>query len=197
MKHKKIDLQEPIYELQADEKPRQHYFIDLFYDVDDDNIQKFAESFCGLKKGQQWVYGGSSEKLLFDPYTPTYLIKLFSCLQAQTRRIAYWESIFKSKQEARKKKIVDFMDTFLDDVVDSTSELKITENEINYDDSRPHLKAGGKRDIATARKTNWEILKDLGDIEDPATKVDVNADVDTTIQNDKWAELAEAYRNGR
>ena len=191
MEHKKITLQEPIYELQDKEKPRQHYFIDLFYNVDDDNIQKFAESFCGLKKGQKWVYGGSSETLLFDPYTPTYLIKLFSCLQAQTRRTAYWESIFKSKQEARKKKIVDFMDTFMEDVIDSTSELKVTENEINYDDSRPHLKAQGKNHISSARKTNWDILKDLGDIEDPAQKHKVEAE--TTIESKGVDNLLEAF----
>ena len=191
MEHKRIELQEPIYELQKEEKPRQHYFIDLFYEVEDDNIKKFAESFEGLKKGQTWVYGRSTEKLLFDPYTPTYLIKLFSCLQAQTRRTAYWESIFKSKQESRKKKVTDFMDTFLDDVIDSTSDLKVTENEINYDDSRPHLKAQGKNHVSSARKTNWEILKDLGDIEDRAQKHEVEAN--TKVEHQNVDNLLEAF----
>ena len=191
MEHKRIELQEPIYELQKEEKPRQHYFIDLFYEVEDDNIKKFAESFEGLKKGQTWVYGRSTEKLLFDPYTPTYLIKLFSCLQAQTRRTAYWESIFKSKQESRKKKVTDFMDTFLEDVIDSTSDLKVTENEINYDDSRPHLKAQGKNHVSSARKTNWEILKDLGDIEDRAQKHQVEAN--TKIEHQNVDNLLEAF----
>lgn len=191
MEYKKIDLQEPIYELQADEKPKQYYFIDLFFNVEDDNIKNFAESFCGLKKGQEWAYSGQTEVLKFDPFSPSHLIKLFSCLQAQSRRTAYWESIFKSKQEARKKKIVDFMDSFMDDVIDSTSDLKVTENEINYDDSRPHLKAKGKNHISSARKTNWDILKDLGDIEDPAQKHKVEAE--TTIESKGVDNLLEAF----
>jgi hypothetical protein len=191
MDYKKIELQEPIDEIQEGETPKQHYFVDLFYDVEDDNIKKFAESFEGLKKGQTWVYERSTEKLLFDPYTPTYLIKLFSCLQAQTRRKAHWANIFESKKEARKKKIIDFMDTFLDDVIDSTSDLKVTENEINHDGSRPHLKAQGKNHISSARKTNWEILKDLGDIEDPAQKHKVEAE--TSIESQSIDNLLEAF----
>ena len=191
MEYNKIDLQEPIYELQKDEKPKQHYFVDLFYQVEDDNIRSFANSFCNLKKGQEWTYSGQTEILKFDPFSPSHLIKLFSCLQAKTRRDAYWESIFKSKQEARKKRITDFMESFMEDVIDSTSDLKVTENEINYDDSRPHLKAQGKNHISSARKTNWEILKDLGDIEDPAQKHKVEAD--TTIAYEGVDNLLEAF----
>lgn len=199
MKHKKIKLQEPIYELQQDEKPKQHYFVDLYYEVENDNINDFAESFTGLKKGQEWVYSGSSATLLFEPYAPTYLIKLFSCLQVKKRRDEYWKDMFKSKTAKRKRKITEYMDTFADDVMESTSELKVTENEIKYDDSRPHLKAGGKRDIATARKANWDILKDLGDIEDPTKKLDVNAEIDaeTRLDNPGLNKIAEAYLNGR
>ncbi len=191
MEYNKIDLKEPIYELQQDEKPKQHYFVDLFYEVEDDNIKKFAESFNGLKKGQKWAYSGQTEILQFDPFSPSHLIKLFSCLQALTRRTAYWESIFKSKQESRKKKVTDFMDTFLDDVIDSTSDLKVTENEINYDDSRPHLKAQGKNHVSSARKTNWEILKDLGDIEDRAQKHEVEAN--TKVEHQNVDNLLEAF----
>lgn len=195
MEYKKIELQDPIYELQTEEKPKQHYFIDLFYGVEDDNIKKFAESFCGLKKGQEWAYSGQTEILKFDPFSPSHMIKLFSCLQAQTRRTAYWESIFKSKQEARKKKITDFMDTFTDDVIESTSELKVTENEINYDDARPHLKAQGKNYVSSARKTNWEILKDLGDIEDRTQKHKVESE--TIIESKGVDNLLEAFHESK
>lgn len=197
MDYKKIALQEPIDEIQKEETPKQHYFLDLFYDVEDDNLTAFYKSFEGLDKGDTWEYGGCTEILQFKPFSFSHFKNLGCCLQYLIRRKAHWANIFDSKKEARKKRIVDFMDTFMEDVIDSTSELKVTENEINYDDSRPHLKAQGKNHISSARKTNWEILKDLGDIEDPTKKLDVNADVDTTIQNDKWAELAEAYRNGR
>ena len=194
MEYNKIKLQEPIYELQTDEKPKQHYFIDLYYGVEDDNIKNFAKSFHGLKKGQRWTYSGQTEILKFDPYSPSHLIKLFSCLQARTRRTAYWDSIFKSKREKRKKKITDFMDSFTDDLIDSTNELKVTDNEINYDDSRPHLKAQGKNHISSARKTNWEILKDLGDIEDPSKNINLNNDVTFTDKsNELFTDELEDY----
>ena len=170
MDYKKIELQEPIDEIQKGETPKQHYFLQLFYDVDNDNLTKFYKSFDGLDKGDIWEYSGCTERLQFKPFAQSTFRNMGGCLQYLVRRKAHWTSIFESKKENRKKKVVDFMDTFLDDVVESTIELKGTEDEIKYDDSRPHLKAQGKNYISSARKTNWEILKDLGDIEDPTQR---------------------------
>ena len=191
MDYKNIDLQEPIDEIQKEETPKQHYFVDLFYDVDDDNLTAFFKSFDGLDKGDKWVYGGCEETLKFKPFAQSTFRNLGCCLQYKKRRKAHWADIFESKKESRKKKIIDFMDTFLDDVVESTSDLKVTENEINYDDSRPHLKAQGKNHISSARKTNWDILKDLGDIEDPAQKHKVEAE--TTIESKGVENLLEVF----
>ena len=191
MDYKKIDLQEPIDEIQEDETPKQHYFLDLFYEVEDDNLTAFFKSFEGLDKGDLWEYGGCTETLKFKPFSFSHFKNLGCCLQYLVRRKAHWTSIFESKKELRKKKIVDFMDTFLDDVVESTSDLKVTENEINYDDARPHLKAQGKNYISSARKTNWEILKDLGDIEDPAQKHKVESE--TKIEHQGVENLLGAF----
>ena len=191
MDYKNIELQEPIDEIQKEETPKQHYFVDLFYDVEDDNLTAFFKSFEGLDKGDTWVYGGCEEILQFKPFAQSTFRNLGCCLQYKKRRKAHWTHIFESRKEARKKRIVDFMDTFMDDVIDSTSELKVTENEINYDDSRPHLKAQGKNHISSARKTNWDILKDLGDIEDPAQKHKVEAE--TTIESKGVDNLLEAF----
>ena len=191
MDYKKIDLQEPIDEIQEGETPKQHYFVDLFYDVDDDNLTAFYKSFDGLNKGDKWEYSGCTTTLEFKPFAQSTFRNLGCCLQFLKRRKAHWNSIFESKKELRKKKIVDFMDTFMEDVIDSTSDLKVTENEINYDDSRPHLKAQGKNHISSARKTNWEILKDLGDIEDPAQKHKVEAE--TTIEHQGVENLLEVF----
>ncbi len=191
MDYKNIDLQEPIDEIQKEETPKQHYFVDLFYDVDDDNLTAFFKSFDGLDKGDKWVYGGCEETLKFKPFAQSTFRNLGCCLQYKKRRKAHWADIFESKKESRKKKIIDFMDTFLDDVVESTSDLKVTENEINYDDSRPHLKAQGKNHISSARKTNWDILKDLGDIEDPVQKHKVEAE--TTIESKGVENLLEVF----
>lgn len=191
MDYKKIELQEPIDEIQEGETPKQHYFVDLFYDVDDDNLTAFYKSFDGLNKGDKWEYNGCETTLEFKPFAQSTFRNLVYCLQFKTRRKAHWESIFESKKESRKKKIIDFMDTFLDDVIDSTSDLKVTENEINHDGSRPHLKAQGKNHISSARKTNWDILKDLGDIEDPAQKHKVEAE--TSIESQSIDNLLEAF----
>ena len=83
------------------------------------------------------------------------------------------------------------MESFMEDVIDSTSELKVTESEINYDDSRPHLKAQGKHYVSNARRTNWEILKDLGDIEDRTQKHKVESD--NTIHYEGVDNLLEAF----
>lgn len=199
MDYKKIELHEPIDEIQEKESPKQFYFLDLFYDVDNDNVTNFYKSFDGLQKGDTWVYSGCETTLEFKPFAQSTFRNLVYCLQFKRRRKAHWQNIFDSKKESRKRKITEYMDTFADDVMESTSELKVTENEINYDDSRPHLKAGGKRDIATARKANWDILKDLGDIEDPTKKLDVNAEIDaeTRLDNPGLNKIAEAYLNGR
>lgn len=192
MDYKKIELQEPIDEIQEGETPKQHYFVDLFYEVEDDNLRAFYKSFEGLDKGDLWEYGGCTEILQFKPYSQSHFRNLGCCLQYLVRRKAHWTNIFESKKEARKKKVTDFMDTLLEDVIDSTSDLKITENEINYDDSRPHLKAQGKNHVSSARKTNWEILKDLGDIEDRTQKHSVEAN--TKIEHQNVDNLLEAFR---
>ncbi len=212
MKYEKIPLEEPIYELQEKEKPRQHYFIDLYYDVDDDNIIKFIKSFDGLDKGDKWEYGGCTTVLDYKPYAYSTFRNLFGILQASIRRHAYWKDTFSSDRKKRQTKIKKFMNTFTDDIIDSTNNLKVTEEEIDYDDSKAHLKAKGKSDIAGARKDNWGILKDLGDIEDPAQKhkiegnIDSNVDVkrnlsEDMILNPKYAELTKQLRedvlNGR
>ena len=199
MDYKKIDLQEPIDEIQEKETPKQHYFLELFYDVEDDNLTNFYKSFEGLDKGDTWVYGGCTETLKFKPYAEGTFKNLGCCLHYLKRRKAHWTNIFASKKEARKKRVTDFMDTFMEDVIDSTTQLKATEKEITYDNSRPHLKAQGKNHISSARRTNWEILKDLGDIEDPTRKVDVNADIEaeTKLTNPGLDRIAEAYLNGR
>ena len=49
----------------------------------------------------------------------------------------------------------------MEDVIDSTSDLKVTENEINYDDSRPHLKPRVKTTYPVQGKPTGKYLKTL------------------------------------
>ena len=191
MDYKKIDLHEPIDEIQEGETPKQHYFVELFYDVDDDNLAAFYKSFDGLDKGDKWVYSGCETTLQFKPFAQSTFRNLVYCLQLKRRKKAHWQEIFSDKKQSCKRKVIDFIDSFADDVIDSTSDLKTTEDEINYDDSRPHLKAQGKNYVSSARKTNWDILKDLCDIEDRTQKHKVEAE--TTIESKGVDNLLEAF----
>lgn len=189
MDYNKIELKEPIDEIQERETAKQHYFLTLYYDVDSDNLTQFFKSFDGLKKGDVWVYEGCEKTLEFKPFAQSTFRNLVYCLQFKKRRKAHWASIFESQKEARKKKVSEFMDIFTNDIIESTNDLKSTEDEMEFDDSRPHLKAGGKRDIATARKTNWEILKDLGDIELDNSEQNINLNVDADVKQDISSEV--------
>lgn len=191
MDYKKIDLHEPIDEIQEGETPKQHYFVELFYDVDDDNLAAFYKSFDGLDKGDKWVYSGCEATLQFKPFAQSTFRNLVYCLQLKRRKKAHWQEIFSDKKQSCKRKVIDFIDSFADDVIDSTSDLKTTEDEINYDDSRPHLKAQGKNYVSSARKTNWDLLKDLCDIEDRTQKHKVEAE--TTIESKGVDNLLEAF----
>lgn len=189
MDSKKIELKEPIDEIQEKETPKQYYFLDLYYDVDDETLNKFYRSFEGLQKGDIWAYDGVKKRLEFKPFAYPTFRKLGHCMQFKKRRKAHWASIFERRKQTRRKKVSDFMDNFTDDLIESTNDLKSTEEEMGYDDSRPHLKAGGKRDIATARKTNWEILKDLGDIELDNSEQNINLNVDADVKQDISSEV--------
>ena len=99
MDYKKIDLQEPIDEIQEAETPKQHYFLELFYDVEDDNFRAFYKSFEGLDKGDVWEYGGCTETLKFKPFAQSTFRNLGCCLQYLVRRKAHWTHIFESRKE--------------------------------------------------------------------------------------------------
>ena len=188
MAYTKIDLVEPIYELQEKETARQHYFVDLYYEVDDDNITKFIKSFKGLKKGLEWAYSGSKKILEFNPPKESTFIKWTTCLQIKKRRKAYWDNEFKSRREKRKQKAEKFLSTFQDNLQEDLESNKRISNEIEMDDRVfPHLKGKGKNDIAFANKTTWDIYKEVTGVEVANTdqninlNADVNADVRTPI----------------
>ena len=107
MAYYKIDLKEPIYELQNKETERQHYFAERYYEISDDNITKFIKSLINLKKGQIWDYEGSNVSLLFNPPKQSTFVKWAACLQYKKRRKAYWDNKFKEMREERKQKADD------------------------------------------------------------------------------------------
>lgn len=188
MAYTKIELVEPIYELQEKETERQHYFFELYLDVEDDNLTKFIKSFKNLKKGQKWVKSGSEIELEFNPPKKSTFEQWVSCLQFRNRRKAYWNDEFKIRREKRKQKAEKFLSTFQDNLQEDLESNKRISNEIEMDDRVfPHLKGKGKNDIAFANKTTWDIYKEVTGVEVANTdqninlNADVNADVRTPI----------------
>ena len=184
---KKLEnLTEPIDERQEGEKPRHYYFLDLFYDTDI-GLNRFIKSFDGLKKGMQWACSGHKGKvtLEFNPPAQSTMENWASQLLWVVRKDAHWDYFFKMGKEKRAKKVERYLDSFLDDVIDSTDNLKGTEDEIDDDsETKPHLKAKGKSDISSSRVNYWNILKDLGGISDPAQKIEaeLNAEVEAGVE---------------
>ena len=186
MSLKKLILEDPIDEPQEGEKPRQYYFLDLYF-YTDIGLYKFIKSFDGLKKGMVWECGGHDGQVIleFNPPAQSTMMNWASQLFWELRKKAHWDYFFKRGKEHRAKKVEEYLDGFLDDVIESTTNLKNTEDEIDDDyDTKPHLKAKGKSDISSSRSNYWNILKDLGGISDPAKKIeaDVNAEVEAGVE---------------
>lgn len=190
MAYKKIELVEPIYELQEKETPRQHYFVDLYYDVDDDNLTKFIKSFDKLKKGAIWEYSGRKIVLEFNPPKPKTLQLWLSCLQAKKRRKAYWDNKFKEAREKRKQKAEKFLTTFQDNLQKELESNQRISEEIESDDRVfPHLKGKGKNELSFANKNTWEIYKEVTGVEVANTDQNINLNLDADVKQQTTAEI--------
>lgn len=192
MAYTKIDLVEPIYELQEKETARQHYFLELYLDVSDDNITKFIKSFNGLKKGQEWCYEGVKKLLDFNPPAKSTFSKWTVCLFYKKRRRAYWDNKFKEMREERKQKAERFLRGFQDDLEEELQSNKRISREIELDGQVfPHLKGKGKNDIAIANKTTWDIYKEVTGVEVANTEQNVNLNVDADVKSETTAIVKE------
>ena len=190
MAYTKIELKEPIFELQEKETERQHYFVDLYYEVDDDNITKFIKSFKGLKKGLEWVYSGSKKILEFNPPKESTFIKWATCLQIKKRRKAYWDNEFKIRREKRKEKAEKFLDSFQDNLQEELeSNIRISKEIEDDEQVYPHLKGKGKNEIAFANKTTWDILKEVTGVEVANTDQNINLNLDADVRQETNAEV--------
>lgn len=185
MAYTKIDLVEPIYELQEKETARQHYFLELYYEVSDDNTIKFIDSFKGLKKGDLWITDGSQIQLEFNPPKKTTFRQWVAFLQYKNRRRAYWDNKFKEMREERKQKAERFLRGFQDDLEEELQSNKRISREIELDGQVfPHLKGKGKNEIAFANKTTWDIYKEVTGVEVANTEQNVNLNVDADVKSE-------------
>lgn len=190
MAYTKIDLVEPIYELQEKETERQHYFLELYLDVSDDNITKFIKSLKDLNKGDVWEYEGSKKELSFNPPKPKTLTLWATCLQYKNRRRAYWDDKFKEMRKQRKEKAEKFLSSFQDDLEDELQSNKRISKEIEHDGQVfPHLKGKGKNEIAFANKTTWDIYKEVTGVEVSNADQNINLNVDADVKQETTARV--------
>ena len=190
MAYTKIELIEPIYELQEKETARQYYFLDLYIDVDDDNLSKFIKSFKGLKKGSEWVYGGCKKLLDFNPPKQNTFVNWTTCLQYKKRREAFWINKIKEDREKRKLKAEKFLKSFQDNLQEELESNSRISKEIEADmQVYPHLKGKGKNDIAFANKTTWDIYKEVTGVEVANTDQNINLNLDADVKQQTTAEV--------
>lgn len=185
MAYTKIDLVEPIYELQEKETARQHYFLELYLDVSDDNLVAFMKSFKNLKKDSIWEYEGCKIKLNFNPPKPNTFRNWATALQYKNRRRAYWDDKFKEMRKQRKEKAEKFLKSFQDDLEEELQSNKRISREIEGDPQVfPHLKGKGKNEIAFANKTTWDIYKEVTGVEVANTEQNVNVNLDADVKSE-------------
>lgn len=188
MAYQKIDLVEPIYELQEKETERQHYFAELYYEISDDNLVKFIKSFRSLKKGSVWEYEGCKKTLDFSPPKPNTFRNWATCLQYKNRRRAYWDDKFKEMRKRRKEKAERFLNTFQDSLQEELESNVRISKEIERDAQVfPHLKGKGKNEIAFANKTTWDILKEVTGVEVSNVDQNINLNVDADVKQETTA----------
>lgn len=190
MAYTKIDLVEPIYELQEKETERQHYFLELFFNAGDDNITNFIKSFKGLKKGRKWVRDGTEIELEYSPPKKSTFEKWATCLQFRKRRKAYWDNEFKSRRELRKQKAEKFLNSFQDNLQKELESNNRISEEIELDEQVfPHLKGKGKNDISMANKNIWDIYKEVTGVEVANVDQNINLNVDADVKKEISAEV--------
>lgn len=196
MAYTKIDLVEPIFELQDKETPRQHYFAELYYEVSDDNLTKFVKSFKGLKEGSEWSLGGAKKVLEFNPPKFNTFVHWTKCFQYKARRRAYWDYKFKQMRKERKERAEKFLKSFQDNLEDELESNKRIADEIEHDDKAfPHLKGKGKEHIASANRMTWDMYKEVTGVEVANTDTNVNLNVDADVKQQNTAELKAAKLN--
>lgn len=195
---KKLELTEPIYELQKEEMPRHYYFFNLFCHADM-KFAVFARSFKGLKKGDNWNASGAEIKLEFNPPAESTHEKWYIHEYWKIRKSAYWESRIKNIREELQKDLIKFFREDSAELKESAMKDWILDKEIDDDiQTPPHLKARGKNDLAAAHQKKIDtLLIQSGmpnDINKTESDVKIAADINNQIsvsEEDKLKRMKE------
>ena len=164
---------EPIWLLQDNETPKQCYFLSLYIHSGMD-LPTFIESFQikedendeiqYLKQGDTWETNGGQNKkqivLLFNPpNSPRTFRNWYHYRKWEERCTAYWADTIKKAHQSNQDLAIKFFNRDIKNTIESADNDWNTDNEINVDYStKPHLKAKGKNDLASAHQKKIEII---------------------------------------
>ena len=193
MAYTKLNLVEPIYELQEKETIRQHYFFDIFCKVDMD-IEPFTKSFKNLTQGSEWCQNGVRIFLEFKPPTPTTMVKWATYLQWRVRKRSFGADKIKKIRDELQKDLIEFFREDSAKLRESSKKDWTLDEQIDFDDRTPaHLKSKGKNELASAHQKKIDtLLIQSGMPKDIAqTEVNMNAEVSAEVEVSSDAKLDE------
>ena len=189
-KNRKIELTEPIYEIQEKETPKQYWFANEFFHFDG-TIEEFLDYWYPEDDDGRLLpipqRAPSGEKTPFVKLPARGTMKNWSKLKRWIeRKKAYWSDFIKDIQDNLKKDIVEFFKE------DSKELMKSLKNDwkldVKIDNSRkvkPHTKAKGKADLSKAHKEKLESLLTEAGMPKDFTKTDSKVKVDAEIKSQK------------
>lgn len=189
-KPKKIDLVDPIHEIQEKESPKQYWFANEFYHFDG-TIEEFLDYWYPeddegnpLPPPQR---GPSGEKNPFTRLPARSTMKNWTKLKRWViRKKAYWADFIKNIQDNLKKDIGEFFKEDSKDLIESLKNDWDLDKKIDRSKKvKPHTKAKGKSDLSKAHKEKVETLLTEAGMPKDITKTDSNVTLDAEITNKK------------
>ena len=172
----KIELVEPIYEMQNGETPKQYWVVTEFFHYDG-TIREFAHELCCSEEDQAGTKQGPSGKTFPFKKVPAertiknWLIKL----RASERKRAYWKNFTEEIQQSLRKPILDFFKRDVHNLIESSD--KDWELDKKIDNSRkvkPHTKAKGKEKLSKSHKDKVELMLTESGMPKDISQSDVN-----------------------
>ena len=189
-KPKKIDLIEPIYEIQEKETPKQYWFANEYFHFDG-TVEEFLDYWYPTDDNGNPLpipqQSPSGEKNPFSKLPVRGTMKNWSKLKRwHVRKKAYWADFIKDIQDNLKKDIGDFFKE------DSKHLIKSLKNDWTLDAKidksqkvKPHTKAKGKSDLSKAHKEKVETLLTEAGMPKDIAKQDSTMKVDAKIKSKK------------
>ena len=191
MGYTKLELVEPIYELQEKETARRHYFFNVFCNTDM-QISEFGKAFGETKKGDACVVDGSRIRLEFNPPKPATMKQWYVYDQWKNRKREYWKCKLGKIREELQKDLIEFFKEDSAKLMKSSRKDWDLDQELDWDDKTPaHLKSKGKNDLATAHQKKIDTLLIQSGMPSDITQTqsDVNMNVEADVKTQTTADI--------